>query len=138
MFIITYPYTSANYKRFYNKAVIIYDDVAKTYHKFDPATNTYSTPKPAECKVDYSNFYKYDLPSFTSSYSGHYSNDANYAFAFPTLEEATLAKLYLLNQLATQISADIAYLQAKFAEACPPELSTAYNSMKLNYPEIFI
>ena len=59
-------------------------------------------------------------------------------FAFSSLEEATLAKLHLLNQLATLITSDIAYLQTKFAEACPPELSTAYDSMKLNYPEIFI
>lgn len=136
MFVITHPYTSASYKRFYNKAIIIYDDVAKTYHKFDPATNTYSTPKPSECKADYSHFFNTSLNTLVQS--TRYYNEQSTSYAFSTIEEATLAKLYLLNTLTALITADIAYLQAKFAEACPPELSTAYNSMKLNYPEIFI
>lgn len=136
MFIITHPYTSANYKRLYNKAIIIYDDVAKTYHKFDPATSTYSTPKPSECKADYFHFFKTSLNTLVQSTRYYNGQSTNYAFS--TIEEATLAKLYLLNTLAALITADIGYLQAKFAEACPPELSTAYNSMKLNYPEIFI
>ena len=136
MFIITHPYTSDNYKRFYNKAIIIYDDVAKTYHKFDPATNTYSTPNPSECKADYFHFFSISLNTLVQS--TRYYNGQCTSYAFSTIEEATLAKLYLLNALAAQISADIAYLQAKFAEACLPELSTAYDSMKLNYPEIFI
>lgn len=136
MFIITHPYTSASYKRFYNKAIIIYDDVAKTYHKFDPATSTYSAPKPSECKADYSHSVNISLNTLVQS--TRYYNGQCASYAFSTIEEATLAKLYLLNTLTALITADIAYLQAKFAEACPPELSTAYNSMKLNYPEIFI
>ncbi len=137
MFIITHPYTSAGYKRFYNKAIIIYDDVAKTYHKFDPATNTYSTPKPSECKAGYFPFVNASLNTLVQPTRCYYNGQST-SYAFSTIEEATLAKLYLLNTLAAQISADIALLQAKFAEACPPELSTAYNSLKLNYPEIFI
>ena len=136
MFIITYPFTSSNYKRFYNKSIIIYDEVAKVYHKFDPSTNTYTTPNPAECGANYSHPSHTTIDQLVKRSS--YSNSSNSCLAFSTLEEATLAKLHLLNRLAALITSDIAYLQAKFAEACPPELSTAYDSMKLNYPEIFI
>ena len=135
MFIITYPFTSNNYKRFYNKSIIIYDDVAKVYHKFNPSTNTYTTPKASECSADFT--WPSEL-SIDQVVNHTYINRSNNCFAFSSLEEATLAKLHLLNQLATLITSDIAYLQTKFAEACPPELSTAYDSMKLNYPEIFI
>lgn len=135
MFIITYPFTSNNYKRFYNKAIIIYDDVAKVYHKYNPSTNTYTIPKASECGADYS--YPYNTSIDIVKRSGYY-NSSNTCLAFQTLEEAILAKLHLLNQLAALITSDIAYLQTKFAEAFPPELSTAYDSMKLNYPEIFI
>lgn len=136
MFIITYPFTSSNYKRFYNKSIIIKDDVAKVYYKYNPSTNTYTTPKTSECGADYNYPHNSSIDLIVKR-SGYY-NRSNNCLAFSTLEEATLAKLHLLNQLAALISSDIAYLQTKLVEACPPELSTAYDSMKLNYPEIFI
>lgn len=138
MFIITYPYTSTNYKRFYNKAIIIYDNVANIYHKYNPSTNTYTTPKASECGADYNYTFKNIITLGQIVKRSGYYNRSNDCLAFSTLEEATLAKLHLLNQLAALITSDIAYLQTKVAEACPPELSTAYDSMKLNYPEIFI
>ena len=136
MFIITYPFTSNDYKCFYNKAIIIYDDVAKVYHEYNPFTNTYTTPKTSEYIAGYRRPYSCSIDTVVRRQG--YSNNSNNCMAFQTLEEATLAKLHLLNQLAALIASDITYLQAKFAEACPPELSTAYDSMKLNYPEIFI
>ena len=136
MFVITYPYTSNNYKRFYNKSIIIYDDVAKVYHKYNPSTNTYTTPKASECGANYNP--PYSRATIDSVVKLNYYNYSSVCLAFSSLEEATLAKLHLLNQLAALITSDIAYLQTKLAEACPPELSTAYDSMKLNYPEIFI
>ena len=136
MFIITYPFTSNDYKCFYNKDIIIYDDVAKVYHEYNPSTNTYTTLKASEYKAGYRRPYSCSIDTVVRRQG--YSNYSKNCMAFQTLEEATLAKLHLLKQLAALIASDITYLQAKFAEACPPELSTAYDSMKLNYPEIFI
>ena len=135
MFIITYPFTSNNYKRFYNKSIIIYDDVANVYHKYNPSTNTYTTPKASECGADFTRPLELSINQIVNH---TYINRSNNCLAFSSLEEAILAKLHLLNQLAALITSDIAYLQTKFVEACPPELSTTYDSMKLNYPEIFI
>ena len=137
MFVITHPFTSKNYSLFYNKAIVIYDTEANVYHKFDPSTQTYVKPKASECKADFT------VPSgrtidISKLVTQDYYNSSYYPYAFTSLEEATLAKLHLLSQLSAQITKDIAYLQAKYAEACPPSLNSAYNTFKLNYPEIFL
>lgn len=137
MFVITHPFTSKNYSLFYNKAIIIYDTEADTYHKFDPATQTYTKPKASECKADFRG-HSGLITNISKLVSTRYCNSSWYPYAFTSLEEATLAKLYLLSQLSAQITKDIAYLQAKYAEACPPSLSSAYNTFKLNYPEVFL
>lgn len=135
MFVITHPFTSKNYSIFYNKAIIIYDTEANIYHKFDPATQTYVKPKASECKADFRHGRSYTIDRLVSMGYGNYSR---YPYAFTSLEEATLAKLHLLSQLSAQITKDIAYLQAKYAEACPPSLQSTYDTFKLNYPEIFL
>lgn len=135
MFVITHPYTSKSYSLFYNKSIIIYDTDTQTYHKFDPATQTYSTPKTSECKGSYSRPLIYTISELVKRY---YYNSNCSAKAFSSLEEATLAKLHLLSQLAIEITDSLADLQAKYTEACPPSLFSSYNTFKLNYPEIFI
>jgi hypothetical protein len=138
MFIITYPYTSSSYSTFYNKAIIIFDDVANTYHKFDPITQTYTTPKASECKADF-RVYGNGLTSISDLVrnTGYY-NGSCIPYGFATLEEATLAKLHLLSQLSAEIHRDLARLQLRYAEACPPSLTSAYDTFKLNYPEVFL
>ena len=136
MFVITHPFTSKNYSLFYNKAIIIYDTEANTYHKFDPTTQTYVTPKVSECGA---NFKTHGITiNISKLVTQGYYNSSGSPYAFTSLEEATLAKLHLLSQLSAQITKDIAYLQAKYAEACPPSLTSTYNTFKLNYPEIFL
>ncbi len=139
MFVITYPYTSRNYSTFYNKAIIIYDNVANTYHKFDPITQTYSTPKASECKSDFTVHGSSRIITISDLVGNRkYYNSGSCPYGFATLEEATLAKLHLLNQLSVEIHRDIAHLQQKYAEACPPSLTSAYDTFKLHYPEIFL
>lgn len=135
MFVITHPFTSKNYSLFYNKAIIIYDTEANVYHKFDPDTQTYVKPKASECKVDFNHSTPYTISKLVAQ---PYYNSSGYPIAFTSLEEATLAKLHLLSQLKVEITEGIAYLQAKYAEACPPSLSSAYDTFKLNYPEVFL
>ena len=135
MFVITHPYTSKNYSLFYNKSIIIYDTDTQTYHKFDPATQTYSTPKSSECKGNYGHPLPYTISELVKR--GYYNHSGS-AKAFSSLEEATLAKLHLLSQLAIEVANSLADLQAKYTEACPPSLFSSYDTFKLNYPEIFI
>lgn len=135
MFVITHPYTSKNYSTFYNKAIVIYDTDTKVFHKFDPATQTYVKPKASECKGSFNNPYPYIIDKLVAA---QYNNHNRHALSFTSLEEATLAKLHLLSELSAEIAEDLAYLQSKYAEACPPSLPTAYNTLKLNFPEIFI
>ena len=135
MFVITHPYTSKSYSLFYNKSIIIYDTDTQTYHKFDPATQTYSTPKASECKSGYGHPLPYTISELVKA---RYYNGNCSAKAFSSLEEATLAKLHLLSQLAIEVANSLADLQAKYTEACPPSLSSSYDTLKLNYPEIFI
>lgn len=137
MFVITYPYTSRNYSTFYNKAIIIFDNVANTYHKFDPITQTYSTPKASECKSDF-HVHGNRLSTISEFVTRGYYNSSGWPYGFATLEEATLAKLHLLSQLSAEIHRDIAHLQQKYAEACPPSLASAYDTFKLQYPEVFL
>ena len=137
MFVITHPFTSRSYSLFYNKSIIVYDTEAQTYHKFDPATQTYTKPKASECGGSYSTMS--GKPTELSQFiSKPYRNSAGYGAGFQTLEEATLAKLHLLSQLSSKISNDIAHLQAKYAEACPASLITSYTNLKLQYPEVFL
>lgn len=135
MFVITHPFTSKSYHVFYNKSIIIYDTDTQTYHKFDPANQTYSTPKSSECKGSYGHPLPYTISELAKC---RYYNRSGSAKAFSSLEEATLAKLHLLSQLAIEITDNLADLQAKYTEACPPSLFSSYNTFKLNYPEIFI
>lgn len=138
MFVITHPYTSKNYSIFYNKAIVIYDTDTKVFHKFDPVTQTYVKPKASECKGNYAVRFNDLTTTISELVTGNYHNYICYAKGFSTLEEATLAKLHLLSELSAEIAKDLAYLQSKYAEACPPSLPAAYNTLKLNYPEIFI
>lgn len=135
MFVITHPYTSKNYSLLYNKSIIIYDTDTQTYHKFDPATQIYSTPKSSECKSSYGHPLPYTISELVKR--SYYNSNCS-AKAFSSLEEATLAKLHLLSQLAIEIANNLADLQAKYTEACPPSLFSSYDTLKLNYPEIFI
>lgn len=137
MFVITHPFTSKNYSLFYNKAIVIYDTEANVYHKFDPSTQTYVKPKAAECKADFT-VHSGRTTDISKLVTQGYYNSSYYPYGFTSLEEATLAKLHLLSQLSAQITKDIAYLQTKYAEACPPSLTSTYNTFKLNYPEIFL
>lgn len=135
MFVITHPYTSKNYSIFYNKAIVIYDTDTKVFHKFDPVTQTYVKPKASECKGSFNNPNPHTIDKLVAT---QYHNYGCWPSSFTSLEEATLAKLHLLSELSAEIAEDLAYLQSKYAEACPPSLPTAYNTLKLNYPEIFI
>lgn len=137
MFVITHPYTFKNYSIFYDKAIVIYDTDTEVFHKFDPATQTYVKPKVSECKGNYDVRFN-DLTTISELVTKNYYNYICYAKGFSTLEEATLAKLHLLSELSAKIAEDLAYLQSKHTEACPPSLPSAYNTLKLNYPEIFI
>ena len=136
MFVITHPYTSKSYSLFYNKSIIIYDTDTQTYHKFDPATQTYSTPKPSECKGIYTSAIPYTISELVAHRFNYTSHGLTKAFS--SLEEATLAKLHLLSQLAIEVANNLVDLQAKYTEACPPSLFSSYDTLKLNYPEIFI
>lgn len=123
MFTIAYHYASNNFSRFYNMTFTIYDTNSGLLYTRKPDGTLTSKPTPDPCWSSH----LVSIPEFFK---------APYRGAFSTLEEATFAKAFLIEELRSDAKAYADSITAK-ANKLPSNSSIITNFQSL-HPEHFL